>query len=103
MPAKWTNEEMQEVVQEVLRRSSVDPEFRALALKDSASAMAKVTTKSLPSDVSFKFVDNSGKVKTLALPDPLPEITQEDLSEAELEAIAGGSAMTTSVATGWAS
>jgi hypothetical protein len=104
MASEWTNEELQEVVQEILRRSSVDPEFRALALRDSAGAFSKVSSKRPPSDFSFKFVDNSGATKILPLPDPVSEINQEVLSDAELEAVAGGVlANTTSVATGWAS
>jgi len=104
MTSEWTNEELQPVLQEILRRSSVDPEFRALALRDSAAAFAKVGSKRPPSDISFKFIDNSGAVKTLPLPDPVAEITQEDLSDAELEAVAGGVlANTTSVSGGWAS
>ena len=31
---EWTNEELEAVIGEVARRSTVDPEFRALALKD---------------------------------------------------------------------
>lgn len=99
-----TNEEVQEAVQEVLRRASIDSEFRALALKDAGAALSKVTSQPIPPEFTFKFVDNSGSVKTLPLPDPLVEITEEELSEAELEAIAGGVADSkTSVATGWSS
>lgn len=86
--AEWTNEEFTGVLSEVARRSSVDMEFRKLALSDPSTALASVSTKPLPSDVSIQFLDNSGNVKYFPLPDPVADI--EELSEAELEAIAGG-------------
>jgi hypothetical protein len=66
----------------------VDLEFRELALRDPAQAIAKVTTKAMPPDRSFQFVDNSGRLKTVVLPDPINET--EDLSDIELERVAGG-------------
>jgi len=59
-----------------------------LALKDAASAIAKVSGKAAPEGQKFRFVDNSGPEKVIALPDPVPDL--EELSEAELAAIAGG-------------
>jgi len=85
---KWTIEELETVFAEIARRSSVDPEFRALALKDAASAIARVSGKPAPQDQRFRFVDNSGPEKIIPLPDPVPDL--EELSEAELAAIAGG-------------
>lgn len=85
---KWTIDELEAVLAEVARRSSVDPDFRALALKDGASAIAKVSGKAAPEGQTFRFVDNSGAEKVIPLPDPVPDL--EELSEAELAAIAGG-------------
>ena len=70
-----------------MRRSTVDPEFRALALRDSAAAIAKVSPAGPPVDQKITFVDNSGPVLTIALPDPAPS---DQLSEMELESVAGG-------------
>lgn len=86
--AKWTIDELEAVLAEVARRSSVDPDFRALALKDGASAIARVSGKAAPEGQKFRFVDNSGSEKVIPLPDPVPDL--EELSEAELAAIAGG-------------
>jgi hypothetical protein len=84
----WTDEEQSQIIAELCRRSSVDSAFRELALRDPARAIAKVTTKASPPDRSFRFVDNSGSVKTVLLPDPIHET--EELSDLELERVAGG-------------
>ncbi len=84
----WSDEETTRIIAEVRRRSAADSDFRQLALTDSAAAIAKVATKPAPKDVTYRFVDNSGSVKTVPLPDPIPET--EELSDLELENIAGG-------------
>jgi hypothetical protein len=85
---EWTNDELTGVLSEIARRSTVDLEFRNLALKNPAAAIAKISTRPLPSSISIQFLDNSGSVKHFPLPDPVSEV--EELSEAELAAIAGG-------------
>jgi hypothetical protein len=84
----WTDEEQSQIIAELCRRSSVDSAFRELALRDPAQAIAKVTTKTSPPDRSFRFVDNSGSVKTFVLPDPILET--EELSDYDLDRVAGG-------------
>lgn len=86
--AEWTNDELQAVVSEVSRRASVDPDFRGLAIKDGAAAIKDISGKPAPDGYTFNFVDNSGMVKTIPLVDPVPDL--EELSEAELTAVAGG-------------
>lgn len=88
--AEWTNDELQAVVSEVSRRASVDPDFRALAVKDGAAAIQTVAGRSGPANYTFRFVDNSGMEKVIPLIDPVPDL--EELSEAELLAVAGGAA-----------
>jgi hypothetical protein len=79
---------LSDIVLEIKRRSRIDSEFRALALKNPDAAIKQITTTPLPTGVSLRFVDNSGPVKTFTLPDVLPEI--EQLSDLELEEVAGG-------------
>ena len=86
--SQWSQHEEGEIIAEVCRRSAVDGEFRKLALKDPLAALAKVTTKEPPPDVSYRFVDNSGSVRTIPLPDFIPD--PAELSDTELEQIAGG-------------
>ena len=89
----WSEEEVERTLEEIRKRSITDPDFRDLALSDSAAAIAKVTPKSMPGGYQVKFIDNSGPVKSFVLPDPAFET--EELSDAELEAVAGGSAIRT--------
>lgn len=84
----WSAEEEARIIAELCRRTTVDPDFRKLALTEPAVALGRVTTSALPPGFTYRFVDNSGPVKTIALPDPLPD--GEELSDAELEQIAGG-------------
>lgn len=86
----WTAEEFQQALQEVGRRATIDSEFRALALKDAATAIARVAGKTIPGDLDFKFIDNSGPTKLVPLPDPIPGITYEEIGEEELDRVAGG-------------
>ncbi len=85
--ATMNESELQEALREVLRRSTMHPEFRNLALERPAAAFGQVAPKSLPKGVEFRFVDNSGPVKTFVLPDP---VATGELSEAELDEVAGG-------------
>jgi hypothetical protein len=93
MDHQWTNEELTDVIDELCRRTAVDPDFRQLALTRPKAAMAKVTTKPLPAGITYKFVDNSGSIRTIPLPEPMPET--DELSDIDLEKIAGGNWTTT--------
>jgi hypothetical protein len=86
---QWTNNDADQVLEQVIKRSLEDPEFRALALSDASAAIAQVTPKFLPPGFKVRFVDNAGASRTFVLPDPIP--TAEELTDAELEQVAGGS------------
>jgi hypothetical protein len=86
--ADWTDDELMQVVEEVLRRSRIDPEFRELAVRDTKSAVATITPRQLPGEFGIQFHDNSGSTKHIVLPDPIVGI--EELSEEDLKAAAGG-------------
>jgi len=84
-----TDQELNAAIREVLKRAVADPNFRQLAVRDGKAAMAKVTDKTLASGFSIQFVDNYGKSnKTVVIPDPVTH--PEQLTEEELEAVAGG-------------
>ena len=85
---EWTQEEVNKILNEVARKSSVDPEFRKLCLTNPNAAMASVSGTPLPEHFRIRFVENEGATMTVVLPDLA--IAEEELSETELEAVAGG-------------
>ena len=85
----WSAAEASRILQEVIRRSLEDPDFRLLALENPRAAISIVTPKPLPPGFSVRFVENAGASRTYVLPDPAP--LTNDLSDADLEHVAGGS------------
>src|SRR4051812_10436406 len=81
-------QELDRAIREVIKRSMVDPEFRAKALADGNAAISAVAGRSAGFNITF--IDNCGKsVKTIVLPDPVVEV--DNLREEDLEQVAGGS------------
>jgi hypothetical protein len=86
MSLEWSNAEFESALNEVARRSSVDPGFRALALGDSAAAISMVSGRPAPQDMALRFVDatrnDSLGGQTISLPDLAPDL--RELDDAEL-------------------
>ncbi|MBM3811096.1 MAG: hypothetical protein FJW20_05620 [Acidimicrobiia bacterium] len=73
---------------EIIRRSSVDPEFRKLCLVNARKAIAQVSDLPVPDGFRARFIESEGYNMTIVLPEPaLPE---SELSEADLAQVAGG-------------
>lgn len=86
---QWTNNDADQVLEQVIKRSLEDPEYRALALSDAKAAISLINPKPLPPGFTVRFVDNAGASRTFVLPDAVP--VADELSDAELEQVAGGS------------
>lgn len=71
----------------VFQRAAADPDFRALALRDGTAAVEQVLGHPLPDGIRIRFVENDGATFTLGLP---PARSADELSDRELEAVAGG-------------
>ena len=77
----------QEAIRDILRRSSTDRAFRQRLLDDPSAAVAEVTGQAVPEGLSIRFVENTADA-TLVLPDFVDP--DAELSEDDLEAVAGG-------------
>jgi hypothetical protein len=86
MNTQWSAQKFNEIVAEIQKRSVTDADFRALALKDPAAAVTAVSGDSLPAGAKLRFVNQLEEV-TVILP---PATGGEELSEEQLEQVAGG-------------
>lgn len=82
-------EQAQQRLQALLARSATDPTFRAKLLTDSRAALAEFSGTSVSAfeNVNIAFVENRADA-TIVLPEPVDPKTE--LSDADLEAVAGG-------------
>jgi hypothetical protein len=84
----WTQAEAEKTVTDVLKLATTDEAYRKLALSDPAAAVAKVNSNPLPPGFKIKMFDNAGNNMTIVLPDMVAK--GGELSDAELEQVAGG-------------
>jgi hypothetical protein len=85
---QWTQEEVSKTLNEVARKSAVDPAFRKLCLTDPKSAIAQVNKIPIPKSFRIRFVENEGANMTVVLPDPAAP--EGELSDEALEQVAAG-------------
>jgi hypothetical protein len=74
----------------ILARSATDPAFRQKLLTDPRAAVAEFSARpvsDIPASFNLVFVENKADA-TIVLPDPIN--TSGDLSDQELETVAGG-------------
>ena len=86
---EWNEQAAQKTMQELIKKAQTDPEFRQLALTDPNAAIGKINPLPIPASFKVRFVDNAGANLTVVLPDPVS--ATGELSDAELEQVAGGS------------
>ena len=76
-----------EAVGRLLARSATDMDFRQKLLSDPRAAVGEFTGRTVPDSINFRFVENKADA-TFVLPDVVEP--GAELSEAELETVAGG-------------
>jgi hypothetical protein len=74
-------------ITDLLSRSSTDMAFRARLLSEPNAAYTEETGNGIPAGVSFAFVEKQDGKTMIVLP---PFGAEGDLSDAELEAVSGG-------------
>jgi hypothetical protein len=79
------------IFEQILKRSATDAEFRARLVNDPASAIEEtigVPLSTLPRPINVKFIEKAAGVDAVLV---LPDFVEAgSLSDAELEAVAGG-------------
>lgn len=83
----WTQEEVDDVMQKINKKAQVDKDFRELVLNDPNAAVKKLAGKEIPDNFKVKVVESDPDYDATVV---LPKFRSEELSEEELEQIAGG-------------
>ena len=93
---KWTNQDVKNVIEEIMKRSAQDKEFRDLALNDVKKALQEVApTKEIPEKVTLKFVENNSKLNDNEKAFILPPLSGE-IDDELLAGVTGGSCIVNS-------
>ncbi|MBP1989988.1 hypothetical protein [Paenibacillus eucommiae] len=85
----WTEEQVKETATLVIEKASSDDAFRSLCLTDIYAAVKEATGKEVPQDFKINVVDGKGYHANIVLPEA--KASADELSETELESVAGGS------------
>ena len=83
-----TSQEAEQAIEKIVKLAQTDPKFRQLCLDNSNAAAIEATGKDLPAGFTLRFVENQSADLTVVLPDMIDG--SAELSDAELEQVAGG-------------
>jgi hypothetical protein len=86
--AQWTLNEAQEIMEKASKRAATDPKFRSKLLSDPNAAVQEFAGKPIPPNIKVRALERQGYDVTLLLPDPVSK--EGELSDVELEQVAGG-------------
>lgn len=84
---KWTQEQMEQAYQQVVKKAVTDEEFRKELLADPNAAIGKVAGTPVPADFRIRIVEQDPAYQATFL---LPPMLSGDVSDDALEAVAGG-------------
>ena len=84
---QWSDAVAERVFADMMKKAKEDPAYRQTCLSNPHAAVKEVSGMDLPSDFKLNVVENQGASLTVVLPDLA---LAEELSERELEDVAGG-------------
>ncbi len=83
----WTQEKINEIYMKVQRTAVTDEEFREELLREPNSAIAKLAGEELPENYKVKVIENDPQYAATFV---LPPMVSDELSDEELDKVAGG-------------
>ena len=89
------------IEQRFVRRSLGDDAFRRRLLEDPRAAIERELNTRLPAGVEIRAVEETPDTVYLVLPGRPADIESGELSDRELESVAGGEGMGDDYSTGW--
>ncbi len=84
----WEPRDIEDLLRSTIERARTDAAFREKALSDPQAAIMEQSAKPVPDGISVKFHDGKGALVNIILDEPVDE--DEELSDSELEQVAGG-------------
>lgn len=87
--AIWTQVEVQQAVQKVGEKAASDQKFRQLVLADAKEAIKQVMGKEVPENLTLKMIEADPAADMTFV---LPPLQTDELSDQELDQVAGGKA-----------
>lgn len=90
MDTKKIIRQRQHIEQQLIERAAEDPAFREQLLADPRGAVAEITGTAFPQDAEVKVLEETAGSYYLVLPASASAPAEEELSDSELEAVAGG-------------
>jgi hypothetical protein len=85
---QWTDREIFKALDQIIKASAMDPDFRQLALRDPRAALSLVSDIPLPEGFTVRFVEPGTTDFVVVLP-PIASPDGE-LTDSQLEQVAGG-------------
>lgn len=82
----WNEESLKDAIQKVLAKASEDVEFRKLCVVNPKAAVLKVSGLEVPTDFPLRIVDPTNAIIFV-----LPKLKNDELTDSQLAAVAGGS------------
>ena len=83
----WSQDEVQKAIAQVSLKASKNADFRKLALSNPSAAVREVVGKDIPTGFKLKLIEGDPQADMTVV---IPELKVAEISDAELEKVAGG-------------
>ena len=84
---EWTQQELEELYQQTVKKASVDAAFREKLKQDSKAAMEELAGRELPDGFRLKFIEKDPSFSNTFV---LPDFKGDELDMSDLRDVGGG-------------